>query len=68
LGGKPIPKAAQFAEQYASLLAEKQQEYDEYRAARQDMIAYQTARANVDKILELEPLEQEQNREQKPER
>ena len=68
LGGKPIPKVAQLSEQYAALLAEKQKEYDEYRAARQDMIAYQTAKANVDKILGLEPVEQEHNREQKPER
>jgi len=68
LGGKPIPKVAQLSEQYAALLAEKKKEYEEYRAARQDMIAYQTAKANVDKILGLEPVEQEQNREQKPER
>lgn len=68
LGGKPIPKVAQLSEQYAALLAEKQKEYDEYRAARQDIIAYQTAKANVDKILGLEQVEQERNREQKPER
>ena len=68
LGGKPIPKVAQLSEQYAALLAEKQKEYDEYRTARQDMIAYQTAKANVDKILGLEPVEQEHYREQKPER
>ena len=68
LDGKPIPRVAQLSEQYAALLAEKQKEYDEYRAARQDMIVYQTAKANVDKILGLEPVEQEQNREQKPER
>ena len=32
------------------------------------MIAYQTAKQNVDRILGLTPEEQEQNREQKPER
>ena len=68
LGGKPIPKVAQLSQEYAELLAEKQQEYEEYRAARQDMIAYQTAKQNVDRILGLTPEEQEQNREQKPER
>ena len=68
LGGKPIPKVAQLSQEYAELLAEKQREYEEYRAARQDMIAYQTAKQNVDKILGLELEEQEQNREQKPER
>ena len=68
LGGKPIPKVAQLSQEYAELLAEKQREYEEYRAARQDMIAYQTAKQNVDKILGLELEEQERNREQKPER
>ena len=68
LGGKPIPKVAQLSEQYAALLAEKQEQYAEYKALRQDMIAYRTAKQNVDKILGLVPEEQDQNREQKPER
>lgn len=68
LGGRPIPKVAQLSQEYTELLAKKQREYEEYRAARQDMIAYQTAKQNVDKILGLELEEQEQNREQKPER
>ena len=68
LGGKAIPKVAQLSQEYTELLAEKQREYEEYREARQDMIAYQTAKQNVDKILGLELEEQEQNREQKPER
>ena len=68
LGGKPIPKVAQLSEQYAALLAEKQEQYAEYKALRQDMISYRTAKQNVDKILGLVPEDQEQNREQKPER
>lgn len=68
LGGKPIPKVSQLSEQYAALLAEKQEQYAEYKALRQDMIAYRTAKQNVDKILGLVPEDQEQNREQKPER
>lgn len=68
LGSKPIPKVAQLSEQYAALLAEKQEQYAEYKALRQDMIAYRTAKQNVDKILGLVPEDQEQNREQKPER
>ena len=68
LGGKPIPKVAQLSEQYADLLAEKQEQYAEYKALRQDMIAYRTAKQNVDKILGIMPENQEQNREQKPER
>ena len=68
LGGKPIPKVAQLSEQYAALLAEKREQYAEYKALRQDMIAYRTAKQNVDKILGLVPEDQEQNRDQKPER
>ena len=65
LGGKPIPKVAQLSEQYAALLAEKQERYAEYKTLRQDMIAYRTAKQNVDKILGLMPEEQER---QRPER
>ena len=68
LGGKPIPKVAQFSEEYASLLAEKQEQYAEYRTLRQDMIDYRTMKQNVDKILGLVPEEQEQQKEQKSER
>ena len=68
LGGKPIPKVAQLSEQYAALLAEKQEQYAEYKALRQDMISYRIAKQNVDKILGLVPEEQTQNGEQKLER
>ena len=65
LGGKPIPKVAQLSQEYAALLAEKQEQYAQYKELRQDMIAYRTAKQNVDKILGLEPEEQER---QRPER
>ena len=62
LGGKPIPKVAQLSEQYAALLAEKQERYAEYKSLRQDMISYRTMKQNVDKILGLGPEEQEQQK------
>ena len=65
LGGKPIPKVAQLSEQYAALLAEKQERYVEYKVLQQDMIAYRMAKQNVDRILGLMPEKQEQ---QRPER
>lgn len=68
LGGKPIPKVAQLSEQYAALLAEKQERYEEYRSARQDMITYRTAKQNVDKILGLETLREERNQQQETDR
>ena len=52
LGGKTIPKVA------------KKACYEEYKKARQDMVDYQTARANVDKILGASAPEQEEKREQ----
>lgn len=68
LGGKPIPKVAQLSKEYAALLEEKQAQYEQYKALRQDMIAYQTALRNVDKILGLEPPAQVQEQERWPER
>ena len=53
LGGKPIPKVAQLSQEYAALLAEKQERYSEYKSLRQDMIDYRTMKQNVDKILDL---------------
>lgn len=67
LGGKPIPKVAQLSQEYAKLLAEKQAQYAAYKAAKQDMITYRTAKQNVDKILGLELAEQEQRAGPKPE-
>ena len=69
LGGKAIPKVAQLSAEYAALLEEKREQYEQYKALRQDMVTYQTALRNVDKILGLEPPEQAQEKEQKkPER
>ena len=65
LGGKPIPKVAQLSQEYAALLAEKKEQYAEYKATKQDMIDYRTMKQNVDKILGLGPEEQER---QRPER
>ena len=60
---------AQLSAEYAALLEEKREQYEQYKALRQDMITYQTALRNVDQILGLEPPEQTQEKEQpKPER
>lgn len=66
LGGKAIPKVAELSKEYAALLAEKKQCYEEYKAARQKMIEYQTARRNVDVILGMDDdsWRKQQNREQ----
>ena len=62
LKGKPIPKVAQLNEEYKKLLAEKQKCYEEYRQARQDMIDYQNALQNVERILGMERTARENQR------
>lgn len=59
---KPLPKAAQLSEEYAALLAEKKACYEEYKAARKEMIEYRNAKHNVDQILGL-TVEQEKDKE-----
>ena len=53
MNGKPIPKVAQLSEQYAALLDEKKREYERYKKLRNDMLTYQTALHNVDRLLGL---------------
>ena len=62
LKGKPIPKVAQLNEEYKKLLAEKQKCYEEYKQARQDMIDYQNALQNVERILGMERTARDQQR------
>lgn len=68
LGGKPIPKVAQLSKQYADLLTEKRAQYETYRSAKEEMIAFRRAKQNVDRILGTEQAEQKQRQKQKPER
>lgn len=51
LGGKAIPKVAQLSKEYVALLAEKKEQYEEYKTDRKEMIDFQTAKQNVDRIL-----------------
>lgn len=51
---------SQLSQEYGKLLEEKQALYEQYKTLRQDMIAYQTAKQNVDRILGLEMPEPEQ--------
>ena len=66
LKGKPIPKVAQLSAEYAALLTEKKARYEEYKVARKEMIDYQTALNNVNKILGIE--KPGQNKKQETER
>jgi len=65
LNGKPIPRVAQLSQEYAALLEEKQAEYAKYKALRQAMVTYRTAKQNVDKLLGVEQAEWEQSGKEK---
>ena len=50
----------QHSAQYAVLLGQKSEDYEEYRKAWESMITYQTALQNVNRILDLNLPGQEQ--------
>lgn len=58
-----IPKVAQLSNEYARLLAEKQAEYERYKAYRQEMLTYETEKQNVDRFLGAELAQQERQME-----
>ena len=68
LNGKPIPKVAQLSQEYGELLAEKQTEYERYRQYRREMLDYETAKQNVDRILGLEQPDKMRQSEKETER
>ena len=69
LGVKKLPTIKALNTEYAALMAEKKAAYAEYRKAREDMKELLTAKANIDRILELdeEQLETKERREKEAE-
>ena len=53
-GIQKLPTVKSLQAEYAALMAEKKAAYAEYRKAREDMKELLTAKANIDRILELE--------------
>lgn len=53
-GIQKLPTVKSLQAEYATLMAEKKTAYAEYRKAREDMKELLTAKANIDRILELE--------------
>ncbi len=54
LGGATIPKVAEIQAEFSRLLAEKKLQYEIYKTARKDMIDYQTAKQNIDRLLRIQ--------------
>ena len=55
LGGTKIPTVAQIQKEFSGLLAEKKELYETYMAARKEMLEYQTAKQNIDRLLSIQP-------------
>ena len=54
LGVKKLPKMKELQAEYAKLLEEKKKNYAEYRHSREEMRELLAAKANVDRILNME--------------
>ena len=61
LGDKKKPTIKALNTEYAELLAEKKAAYADYRKAREEMRELLTAKANIDRILELDKEQEEAN-------
>ena len=61
LGDKKKPTIKALNTEYAELLAEKKAAYADYRKAREEMKELLTAKANIDRILELDKEQEEAN-------
>ena len=61
LNVKKLPTIKALNTEYAELLAEKKSVYTDYRKAREEMKELLTAKANIDRILELDKEQEEAN-------
>ena len=61
LGLKKLPTIKALNTEYAELLAEKKAAYADYRKAREEMKELLTAKANIDRILELDKEQEKAN-------
>ena len=61
LGIQKLPTVKSLNAEYAALMAEKKAAYAEYRKAREDMKELLTAKANIDRILDMEEVRQNEH-------
>lgn len=65
---KKLPKVKELQTEYAKLLEEKKKTYAEYRRSREEMRELLAAKANVDRLLNMETehdIEREKGQEQR---
>ena len=59
MGVKKLPKVKELQTEYAKLLEEKKKTYAEYRLSREEMRELLAAKANVDRLMEMDEERQE---------
>lgn len=64
LGVKKLPTIKSLQAEYAALLEQKKKTYGEYRQAREEMRELLTHKANVERLLELEPEKKTERRQE----
>ncbi len=60
---KKLPKVKELQQQYQNLLAEKQQLYQQYTTVKKEMLEYQMAKQNMDKLLQTKQKNSEKDQE-----
>ena len=60
--GQKLPKVKVLSEEFGKVLAEKRKLYEDYKTAKKEMMDYQIAKSNVDKIRGYQPDKDEPDR------
>lgn len=60
---KKLPKVKELQQQYQNLLAKKQQLYQQYTIAKKEMLEYQTAKQNMNKLFQTKQKSSEKDQE-----
>lgn len=68
LGVKKLPRVKELSQEYASLLAQKKQDYAQLQKAREDARRLQVYKANAELLLRTDAPEQEKSRERQQEK
>ena len=60
--GKKLPKVKELSDEFGRILSEKRKLYEEYKNAKKEMMDYQIAKSNVDKVKRYQPDKDEPDR------
>ena len=60
--GKKLPKVKELSDEFGRILSEKRKLYEEYKTAKKEMMDYQIAKSNVDKVKRYQPDKDEPDR------